>query len=271
MRTDKLFVVFGSDSRFEYTRKALEAGNRNAVSFDGSIPDTKKALVLPLPFSRDSKSVNCGAAERPVTLEDITASLKKDDLVFGGLLTDEFIAECRKKGALCFDYYDVEMILKNAVLTAESLLMLIDGLGFKKDRLKFAVTGFGRTAKAIAEAFEAEGLDFTVSARSDEAEISAKSMNFSFVKLKDFTDKSHEFDVIINTVPALIFDTKKLSALKPGATVIDVASAPFGVKKEEAEACNIKLVRALGLPGKYVPEKAGRLIADRIEYYLKGR
>jgi len=271
MNSDYLFVIFGSDSRFEYTKKALTQKGFEAVSYTEAYGGRKRALVLPLPFSRDMKSVNLPSAQNAVFLDDIVTSLKGGEHVFGGMMTEEFAAECRAKGAVCFDYYDEELILKNAELTAFGLIRLLEEMKLEKATCKFAVTGFGRTAKAISNALEANGLDFTVTARSEEAESTAKSMNFSFVKLDSFTDKSGEFDIIINTVPALIFDRQKLSALNAGAIIIDIASAPFGVKKEDAEACNIKLIRALGLPGKYAPDKAGALIADRLEFYLKGR
>lgn len=278
MRTDKLFVVFGSDSRFEYTRIALERNGREAVSFRdipeldfSTLRDREKALILPLPFSRDGKSVNLPALPYAVTLNGITDSLKNGDIVFGGMLTEDFIKTCKAKGAKVFDYYDSDMIIKNADLTADALLMLIDELFLDKNNLKFAITGFGRTAKAIAKVFSDKGLDFVITARSESAENAAKSINFEFVKLESFTEKSAFFDVIINTVPALIFDGRRLSALRKGSSLIDIASAPFGVTEQGADAHGIRLIRALGLPGKYLPEKAGKLIAERIEFYLKGR
>jgi dipicolinate synthase subunit A len=278
MRTDKLFVVFGSDSRFEYTLKALERNGHEAVSFRdipmldfSTLRGRDKALVLPLPFSRDGKSVNLPALPYAVTLNGITGSLKNGDIVFGGMLTEDFIKTCKAKGANVYNYYDKAMILRNAELTADALLMLIDELFLDKNNLKFAITGFGRTAKAIAKVFSDKGLDFVITARSESAENAAKSMNFEFVKLESFTEKSAFFDVIINTVPALIFDGRRLSALRKGSTLIDIASAPFGVTEQDADAHGIRLIRALGLPGKYLPEKAGKLIAERIEFYLKGR
>lgn len=278
MRTDKLFVVFGSDSRFEYTLKALERNGREAVSFRDipeldfpTLRDRDKTLVLPLPFSRDGKSVNLPALPYAVTLNGITESLKNGDIVFGGMLTEDFIKTCKAKGASVYDYYDEAMILRNAELTADALLMLIDELFLDKNNLKFAITGFGRTAKAIAKTFSDKGFDFVITARSGSAENAAKSMNFEFVKFESFTEKSAFFDVIINTVPALIFDGRRLSALRKGSMIIDIASAPFGVTEQDADAHEIRLIRALGLPGKYLPEKAGKLIAERIEFYLKGR
>ena len=277
MHTDKLFVVFGSDSRFEYTREALKKSGHNTVDFReilksdfSSLRDREKALVLGLPFSRDLKSINLPELDYAITLSGVLSSLESGDLVFGGMLSNSFKEKVAGKSAVCFDYYDEELILQNAELTAISLLRFMEDEGIDATASKFALTGFGRTAKAISEAFSRNGYDFTVVARSDSAESDAKSMNFKFVKLESFTEKLHIFDVIINTVPALIFDAQRLSAIKRGAPIIDIASAPFGVEKSDADEYGIRLIRAPGLPGRYMPEEAGTLIAERIEYYLKG-
>lgn len=278
MYTDKLFVVFGSDSRFEYTAKALREKGLEVCSF-GDLPPSRlnelkyreKALVLPLPYSRDSKSVNLPSLPYTVTLKGVLSILKLGDLVFAGMPDHAFKSECEAKGALCFDYYNEEMILDNAELTAKALLRLLDELEIDKSTLKFAVTGFGRTAKAIAKTFSDNGIDFIIVARSEAAETAAKSMNFDFVKLENFTEETLDYDVIINTVPALIFDHERLSALKSGVPIIDIASSPFGVTEQDAEKYSVPLIRALSLPGKYCPEEAGLIIAHSIEKFLKGR
>jgi len=187
--TDYLFVVFGSDSRFEYTASTLKDKGFKVINFSNYLSNSEsfavknKVLVLPLPFSRDKKSVNLPALPYAVTLNGITESLKNGDIVFGGMLTEDFIKTCKAKGANVYDYYDEAMILKNAELTADALLMLIDELFLDKNNLKFAITGFGRTAKAIAKAFSYKSLDFVITARSESAENAAKSTNFEFVKL----------------------------------------------------------------------------------------
>ena len=63
-------------------------------------------------------------------------------------------------------------------------------------------------------------------------------MNFDYVKLENFTDKSANIDVIINTVPALIFDEGRLERFNRNSILIDLASAPYGVSDKLAEKYN---------------------------------
>lgn len=275
---NRLFVVFGSDSRFRYTAGELRLNGYEVCMFDEIKPSElsslrlrEKALVLPLPFSRDKRSLNLPSLPFAVTLKGVLSLLREGDYVFGGMLSEEFTSEVTQASATAYDYYDENMINANAVLTAEALIKLLGELKFDESTLKFAVTGFGRTARAIAKAFSDNGTDFFITARGEKSESAAKSMNYDFVKLESFTEETCDYDVIINTVPAVIFDGDRLSALKSGVPIIDIASAPFGVTQSDADKYGVTLVRALALPGKYFPDKAGVIIAQSIIKFLKGR
>ncbi len=276
MNTQKT-VIFGSDSRFEYTGAYLKEKGFSVYEYDKSIlsnlSQTGRApvvFVLPLPFSRDEKRLNCSNEESRLLLDDFYSLINKGDTVAGGMLTDSFKNAVCSLGAVCLDYYDEKMIDENAVLTAKALKKLLDELKSDFSGKRIAVTGYGRVAKAVAKMLEKENADFTVTARSKTAEMQASKHSQRFVKLESFTDELPFFDIIINTVPALIFDESRLSRIKKDAVFIDLASAPFGVEKELAEKHRLRLIRALSLPGRYFPEEAGKLIGRRIELILKG-
>lgn len=276
MNTQKT-VIFGSDCRFEYTEEYLRAQgfevcrfSKELLSYLNSDEREPAVFILPLPFSRDKIRLNCSDADGRMFLDEFLSLLKKGDKVAGGLLTDSFRQAVCSVGATGYDYYDGKMIEDNAVLTAKAVLMLFDELKLDYKAEKIAVTGFGRTAKAIAKLLEAENADFTITARSETAQTQAGSRNCRFVKLKSFTGELSFFDIIINTVPALIFDEGMLSRIKKDAVIIDIASAPYGISDCLAEQYKLRLVRALSLPGRYLPDEAGRLIGRRIELILKG-
>ena len=65
-----------------------------------------------------------------------------------------------------------------------------------------------------------------------------------------------EYTLIFNTAPELILPDCKGSALK-----IDLASKPGITGKD--------VLWARGLPGKMAPAAAGKLMARRIQYYIK--
>lgn len=73
-----------------------------------------------------------------------------------------------------------------------------------------------------------------------------------------------DFDIIFNTVPALILDRETLQNVKSDALVIDLASKPGGVDFEAAKILGVKVIWALSLPGKVAPVTSGAIIKDTI-------
>ena len=76
-----------------------------------------------------------------------------------------------------------------------------------------------------------------------------------------------EFDVVINTVPTKILNKNELDSFRRDVTIIDLASKPGGVDEDYAKKIGIKLVIALGIPGKEQPTTAARYIKETIDKY----
>lgn len=275
MKTNKLLLV-GGDKRRDYIEKYLNGRGyttcvyeKDPALFKEEILKKPSAVILPLPVSRDGKTVNIyGRENEPIYLDGLLQRLEAGDRVFGGMLSDGLKVKMSEKGIKAYDYYDEDIILKNAVITAECLADVLKENGVDILNAKIAVTGFGRTAKAISEMLYGMNCDFYIAARSDEALNDAKSRNYKCVKLKNFTEETPKTDVIINTVPALILDEKILYSLNSGAYIFDIASYPYGVDIELAKEYGINAVRALSLPGKYSPERAGIIIGEKVESLL---
>lgn len=270
MNNEKLLFI-GGDKRRLYTEKYLVSKGYEAVSYEENPTEFFKALneksviILPLPFSRDGENINTDKNYDKVSIKELLSFIKRGDKVIGGMLTDSFKAAIENAGAQCFDYYGEEMIVENAELTADAVFDVLSERDIDILKMKTAVTGFGRTSKALAKRLYERGLDFSVIARSENARTEAVSMDYKYVNLSEFTEEIHNFDIIINTVPALILDESLLRKAKNDAIIVDIASAPFGVEESVAQKCSLTLIRALGLPGKYYPEKAGELIGKKAE------
>jgi len=56
--------------------------------------------------------------------------------------------------------------------------------------------------------------------------------------------------------------------MKKETLIIDLASKPGGVDREEAKKMNIKTIWALGLPGKIAPKSAAQIVKRTIEYEI---
>ncbi|HAQ28662.1 MAG TPA: hypothetical protein DCQ76_02710 [Ruminococcaceae bacterium] len=225
-------------------------------------------LILPLPVSRDKVYLNTDKAFRSVSLSEIGECLGETDTVAGGIIGDSR-AVLSANGAKVYDYYDEEFITDNARLTAQCLKFVLNENGiYDFTGKKTAVTGYGRTAKAIAEFMKENGAKVLITARDPHSLGDAVKKGYSICLLRDYDCIAHDADILINTVPAEIIDKNILSRLRKDVLLIDIASPPFGVDIGLADSYGINVVRALGLPGKYAPEKAGKLIFKKIQPLL---
>ena len=70
-------------------------------------------------------------------------------------------------------------------------------------------------------------------------------------------------DVVFNTVPDKIIGGNELLTAK-NTLIIDLASKPGGVDMERAKDLGVKVIWALGLPGKVAPVTSGNIIKETI-------
>ena len=129
---------------------------------------------------------------------------------------------------------------------------------------KILVTGFGKCGKETAGLLHAMGAKVTVLARSRGARIEAKEMGLNAVDFSYGPDEAYGTRVLINTVPARVVTKKLIDELTDDSLIIDIASGNGGCDKQAAENRQIKLIHALGLPGRYTPKTSAKVLYDCI-------
>jgi dipicolinate synthase subunit A len=77
------------------------------------------------------------------------------------------------------------------------------------------------------------------------------------------------FDLIFNTVPAILFNRMVLQQFPKTMILIDLASSPGGVDLEAAKELKINVVQALSLPAKIAPKAAGKVIQQTIYMMMR--
>lgn len=273
---DKVFLCVGGDKRQVYMCRALSAqGKVCALGLPGedetfeAIDDLTemdlKADVLVLPFMPQEGDIPLSGGGA-ISLSQLCGMTADGGIVIGGRLTDEHRAVISSFGLDCADYYENESLtLKNCVPTAEGTLMTAMQ---NTDRTiagsRVLVTGFGRTAKVCASLFKAVGAEVTVTARRTDAGAEARTMGLGFIPLYSVKARLNGYDIIINTVPALILTEDLLEAVSREALIIDIASKPGGTDFHAAERLGIRAVHALALPGRCAPVTAGEIIAETV-------
>lgn len=281
--SETVFLCAGGDKRFVYTCEELSKSNEvysvglscscEKVNMLSSLDDMKvKADALVLPFMQNVED-NLIAGEYNISLADLTKNLKPAALVFGGLMREEHRSLFEGNGYEVADYYNNEsLVLKNCIPTAEgTLAVAMENTDKTIFGSKVLICGYGRTASACADLFKAVGARCTVAARSAQARSEAVCKGFDALDI-NILDSCHDrFDIIINTVPAMIFDRSRLEKIDPGTLLIDIASKPGGYDHDAAEELGIKAVHALGLPGRVAPVTSGRFIAETVLEILNER
>ena len=129
--------------------------------------------------------------------------------------------------------------------------------------------GFGRLSRALAPRLQGLGARVCAAARSSHQRALAESMGLDTEGLDRLPDWLCAYDLVINTVPALVLGEKELAAMKEGVLVIDLASRPGGVDFAAAEQLGVKAIHALSLPGKEAPVTAGRYIRDTVYHMME--
>ena len=284
----KTFAVVGGDLRQAWLagRLAQRGHTVYAALLDHEVElsprvhkmnDAKQAVaqadvvVLPLPASTDGRGINAPFANRPLELAELFPLLK-GKLVLAGK-TDNLAPWANKYGVETVDYFArEELAVLNSIPTAEGALELaMTELPTTIFGTKVLLTGFGRISRVLCRLLVAMGAQVTVAARkhSDFAWIGI--FGAKAVHVDALAEAAAQAELVFNTVPALLFDRRVLSALPAEAVVIDLASKPGGVDFTAAGELGVKTIWALSLPGKVAPISSGETIKDTILNILDER
>lgn len=269
-------VLLGGDLRQRYLNTFLKDKGFSTYCFGlypgDSLQAVQKILrsntvaaVLPLPVTRDGAHLQMPLTNETLSLAQVVSDIQPGSFVAGGIVPKAFAESLRQKGVTVSDYYDEDFILKNAELTAQGVLLeLHKYITAPLEKLHIAVTGYGRVAKAVARALRTQNCTPVIAARKEEARDEAKAAGFPAVSIAELCKNAGDYDVLLNTVPAQILGADALQKTKPGVLLLDVASAPFGVDFAAAEQLQRTAVKALSLPGKYLPQAAAQIVGEKL-------
>ncbi|MDQ5983330.1 MAG: Dipicolinate synthase subunit A [Eubacteriales bacterium SKADARSKE-1] len=227
-------------------------------------------ILLPIPVSRDGVSLNSPFCDQEIKIDKNFVNKLKDKIVFCAM-KDDLIKICESfKFCNLYDYAKREDFANgNAIPTAEGAIEIaLKEHGETINGASCLVCGFGRIGKVLTPMLKGLGANVCVSARKLNDILLIKELKCNAVLTSDIR-KTSGYDLIFNTVPHLIFDYETLKNSAKGSIIIDLASMPGGADDESAESLNIKVIHALGLPGKFAPKTAGEIIKNTIYNMIK--
>ena len=269
-------VIIGGDKRQRYLKDYLTEKGYNISSYGlfdwdddtdklKSIINEDSVIVLPLPATRNDKTIVMPFSKREISIDRLMSLLGKNNIVFGGIIKGELLSRLRETDIPFVDYYDNEFIEKNAVLTAfGALKILLEHIDFALPLGKYAITGYGRVAKETASLLTSLSCDVTVFARNSSQRDDAMIKGCKSEPLTQLPSQSDKFDIVINTVPSNVINEDAISNMKKSCKIIELASAPYGLDFDMARNHSIDVVKAFSLPGKYTPKTAGEIIGKKI-------
>lgn len=273
-------VLIGGDDRSRYLNTYFHKqgfltycfGLDCAIDMDSlkaALRSNIAAVILPLPATRDGKTVHMPLTGDILPFDTLCALLQTETVVFGGMFPKAITEQFFKQGIRTVDYYDEAVIRENAVLTAKGALqVLLRQRHIPVQNLQIAVAGYGRVAEAVVEEFGKYGCAPTVAARREEARSAAREKGCAAIPITALQSDPSAYDVLLNTVPARLFSGETLKKTKPDVLLMELASAPFGFDFEAADALGRELVNAQSLPGKYAPKAAATIIGEKIKSLL---
>lgn len=84
-----------------------------------------------------------------------------------------------------------------------------------------------------------------------------------------YREITQRFDIIFNTVPALVIGPQVLSRQEGDTMLIELASSPGGIDRTFAQQRGLRIIDAQSLPGRVAPKTAAEYMKEAIYNMLE--
>lgn len=274
---EKNIWVVGGDRRQVYLAGLLREDGHTVHTVglgekERSLADLALAhcVILPLPVLGKNGRIHTPLSQEKIDLSQVLDHMRPGQVLCGGMVSPEVREAGAGAGLQVFDYYArEECMVANAVPTAEGAVQVaMEQMPFTLHSARVLVLGFGRVGKLTAHRMRALGARVTVAA-ADYGDLAwAAAYNYESIRLEELACELGGFQLIVNTIPAQVLDTRRLAWVDPAVFILDLASAPGGVDLIRGEELGLHILQAPGLPGRTAPVTAAAAIRDSIYHIL---
>ena len=239
--------------------------NNDKIVMCSNIEETiKKSNIVigGIPFLKDEIFINAPFSSRNITIDELKEKLCYKTFVAGGIPNSFYNNTINNIDLL----QNEKLTILNAIPTVEGTIKIAieerEETIFESNVL---ICGFGRIGKILCDRFFDLGANVFCSARKESDLTWIREKRYIPIEYNDICKYANKFDLIINTVPTKIIDREKLDCLNKNILIIDLASNPGGIDKNYAEKIGIRVISALGIPGKEMPNTAAKYIKEIID------
>ncbi len=279
------FLILGKEERQKYLFQMLCSRGQTVTYCNSWLDGGYDAVMLP-----PAKSVDY--------LEQISSHLQAGQYVFGCNFPQDAVDSRRRQGIFLVDYMKEEgAAYTNAVATAEGAIA--EAVVSGKETLHgkpMLVMGYGHCGQVLAQRLKALGGNVTVYEKDREKLAIAQAYGFQAVEAeapapypgREATAAISncalavptqagsrltaqfwvQFLYIFNTIPAPVLGADRLAHVRHDVVLIDIASKPGGLDYAYCAQNGLNAKLCSGLPAKYAPKSAAKLLIDVIESYF---
>ena len=276
LRMVKLVEMLAKDD-FEVYTYALEKAESiskmknviQKISIQEALKDTK-VVIGPIPLSSNNISINTPFSEENITIDKL-AQVLEEKIFIAGNIKSELYKYTKGKNVQIIDLLNrEELVVLNTISTAEGAIQIaMEETNSTIHGSNVLVMGYGRVGKIVAHMLKGIGANVYCEARKNVDLAWIKAYGYVPVRLNELNGTLQNYDIVINTIPSMVLDEKRLQYLKKECLIIDLASNPGGVDRTTSKKLGIKTIWALSLPGKVAPLTSAEFIRDTIYNILK--
>ena len=163
-----------------------------------------------------------------------------------------------------------ELAVLNTIATAEGTIQIaIENTNTILHGSNCLILGFGRIGKVLARKLVGLSVNVTCAARKDDDIAWIQAYGYKSLNINELGEELNQYDIIINTVPHIILNEKRLEYVRNDVLLIDLASNPGGIDKKSVKDKKLKFIWALSLPGKVAPITSAEFIKNTIYNIIK--
>lgn len=227
-------------------------------------------VVGPIPLSSNSIEINTPFSDIKITLEELAKNIEGKKFIAGSIKQDLYKYLDNKNVDIIDLLNREELTVLNTISTAEGAIQIaMEETSRTIHGSNILVMGFGRVGKILANMLNGIGANVYCEARKNVDLAWIKAYGYTPIHLNELDKNLGKMDIIINTVPKIILDKNRLDLVKKEAILIDLASNPGGIDRNESKKKGIKTIWALSLPGKVAPLTSAEFIKETMYNIFK--